>query len=140
MTRTEEILKEISSEDPFSGKEFNGEMYYPMLIFPEKLATYLASLEERVKELEGGNEKIQSNPYDARAGMCSIPKEPVSWEERMENLALTEPDPNQAVYNLPQLKAFIAEEKKKSYQEGLDTNQPAIATLERALFGKKHKS
>lgn len=142
MTRTEEILKEISSEDPFSGKEFNGEMYYPMLIFPEKLATYLASLEERVKELERGKEKIQSNPYDARAGMCSIPKEPVSWEEELKCLgaAYTLACTKNYDRDMQELESFIAEEKAKSYQEGLDANQPAIATLERALFGKKHKS
>lgn len=105
------------------------------------LATYLASLEERVKELEGGNEKIQSNPYDARAGMCSIPKEPASWEERFEReIALRSHTHNDADIHNKEIKAFIADEKAKSYQEGLDANQPAIATLERALFGKKHKS
>ena len=39
------------------------------------------------------------------------------WHERLEKLALTEPDPNQAIYNLPRLKGFISsllkEEREK---------------------------
>lgn len=31
----------------------------------------------------------------------------ITWETRLDELALTEPDPNTARYNLPELKGFI---------------------------------
>lgn len=45
---------------------------------------------------------------------------PQSWATELEKLALTEPDPNKAVYNLPQLKAFIAEQISKARPEGVE--------------------
>lgn len=37
----------------------------------------------------------------------NTPQRDMVWHKALEQLALTEPNPNQAEYNLPQLKRFI---------------------------------
>lgn len=46
------------------------------------------------------------------------PEEKQGWGERFERIALTEPDPNQALFNLPQLKGFISGLLSEEYDRG----------------------
>lgn len=99
MTRTEEILQEISSLN-------DG------IFSIGRLVTYLASLDERVKKLE---------PIDQAAIVrAKTPKEPVSWEEELKCLgaAYTLACTKNYDRDMQELESFIAEEKGKSFEEG----------------------
>lgn len=119
MTRTEEILQHLYGETSSPNAD--------------KLATYLASLEERVNELEHPTEMKSNACEDCLVNIgerhlngCKVmaanyPKEPASWEERLGHLFFREVGLNNLKdkkVDYWEVEAFIAEEKKKSYEEG----------------------
>lgn len=65
---------------------------------------------------------------------CTCHTNTSEWERELENLALTEPDPNKAVYNLPSLKAFIRKHLTLAEQRG---REEAVAHVAKHIIDKE---
>lgn len=143
MTRTEEILQEISLTPSSS-------------LYPEGIATYLARLEARVEVLEPGPQyaefggkhykwyrnELWIDGTKAFPKEQEAPKESASWEDRFDKefvpSGIDSEDDDAIEARVGKFKAFIAEEKKKSYEDGFGVGEAVLTDrIKRAVVDTK---